>query len=82
MSTLTLAIERELPTLEPDAARSFEQAVEAMLRMARRKKDSTTSNGVKTKPYLTQPQPLGLKVGMHTHKWTEWLDEAEGPGWK
>lgn len=82
MSTLTLAIERELPNLEPEAARSFEQAVEAMLKMARRRGDSVTSSAEAAKPYVTQPQPLGLKVGSHSHKWTDWLDEAEGSGWK
>jgi hypothetical protein len=37
MNSLTMEIEKTLPSLEPESARNFELAVRAMLSMARRK---------------------------------------------
>jgi hypothetical protein len=79
MSTLTLDLERELQTMTPDAAAHFERAVREMLLLVKQKK---VSPDIPMKPYVTQARPLGLKVGNGSHKWTDWLDEAEGAGWK
>ena len=82
MSALTAAIERELPQLEPEAARSFELAVEAMLRMARRRAQGPSTRQDPPTPYVTNPRPIGLKTSGASHKWSDWLDEVERPNGK
>ena len=81
MSALTLELGTELDALDPEDAVHIQRAVREMIQLARRRKDPATAITA-TKPFSTQAQPLGLKVGQHSHKWTDWLDEAEGPGWK
>jgi len=56
MGILTRKIERELPAPEPEAARHFETAVLAMLRMAKRKTPSDgTSIGKQEENRYTLP---------------------------
>lgn len=66
MSNLTLEIERELPSLEPEADRHFETAALAMLRMAKRKRpsDGTSTAGQAEKRYTLPAWDLGLKPGL------------------
>ena len=82
MSTLTLTIERELPALEPEAARSFALAVEAMLRMARRRSDDAATGVGTAKPYRTQPRALGLRPGLSYDHVAELIEAADGADWK
>ena len=80
MSMLTLELGAELDALDPEDARHIQCALREMIQLARRRKDSAVTSA--PKPFSTQAQPLGLKIGQHSHKWTDWLDEAEGPAWK
>jgi hypothetical protein len=80
MSKFTLELERKLQTLPPDAAAHLERAVREILKLI--PKNRVADQGLPVKRYVTQARPLGIKVGNGSHKWTEWLDEAEGAGWK
>jgi hypothetical protein len=84
MSTLPLELGAELDTLDPADAQHIQRAVREMIQLVKRKRAAGKAPLPKTaaKPYITEASPLGLKLGQDSHSWTEWLDEAEGPGWK
>jgi hypothetical protein len=70
MSILTLQIERELPSLEPEAARHFETAVLAMLRMAKRKTpgDGTSIAKQEENRYTLPTRDLQVRPGLDLTK--------------
>jgi hypothetical protein len=78
MSTLALELGAELETLDPEDAQHIQRALREMIQLVKRK----TKVVAPAKPYVTEGEPLGLKVGNGSHKWTDWLDKAEGPDWK
>lgn len=78
MSTLALELGAELENFDPEDAQHIQRAVREMLQLVKRKPKVATP----TKPYVTEAQELGIKLGNGSHKWTAWLDEAEGPDWK
>ena len=80
MSTLTLEIEKELPTLEAEAARQFERAVIAMLRMARRKEpdkhiEGPAKDDSRRARYTLPAWNLGVTPGQDLTKLAHFEDE-------
>ena len=83
MNALGVNLEKELEALDPEDALSIQRAVLEMIQIVNRKCGPDPFKSMRlTQPYVTQARPLGLNVGNGSHKWTDWLDEAEGPGWK
>lgn len=74
MNTLTA----ELEALDPEDALHIQRAVREMLQLVKRKPKAAAP----ARPYVTEARPLGIKTGNGSHKWADWLDDAEGPAWK
>ncbi len=83
MDAIAMNLEKEFEALEPEDAQSIQRALLEMIQLVNRKRGPALSQPMRlTQPYVTQASPLGLKVGNGSHKWSDWIDEAEGPGWK
>ncbi len=83
MNAIAVNLEKEIEALDPEDARSIRVALREMIHLANRKRSTVSPKPARlTPPYVTEAGPLGLKVGQGSHKWTDWIDAAEGPDWK
>ena len=81
MSLLTLEIERELESLDPEDAQNIERALREMIEMARRKR-AVANPPAENKRYEITARPLGLKPGLSYDNIGELLAQVEGEDWK
>jgi hypothetical protein len=77
MSALTAEIDRVLPLLDEKAAKIFEMHVQGLLENAKKMAHLKPSPSARTATALPPPQDLGFKIQSGSHKWMDWIDEAE-----
>ena len=81
MSLLSLEMERELESLDPEDAKNIERALREMIEMARRKR-AVANPPTANQRYEITARPLGLKPGLSYDKIGELLAQVEGEDWK